>query len=57
MTKMTWDDHEWLAKRQAEYDKRMAGNYPRVIDPEAMAVHRRVAAEIDELPYEQGGRR
>lgn len=53
-------DPQWLAKRQAEYERRMKEYGAERIDPtsfEMWATHQEVVWEIDALPYEQGGRR
>ena len=50
---------EWLGKRQTEYDKRMAeagaGRFERT-SLNMMSLHECVVKEIDDLPYEQGGK-
>ena len=58
--KMSWDDEPWLLKRQAEYNKRMSAYKAHELNPTSftmMATHNEVVAEIDLLPYEEGGRR
>lgn len=57
---MTWTDWPWIERRQKEYDKRVAAADPPPSGGFTHAdwdLHQRIVAEIDALPYEQGGRR
>lgn len=56
--KTSWDDEPWLIKRQKAYERLMSS----VLLPfdrssgVAWDLHNAVIAELDKLPYEEGGR-
>lgn len=52
------NNDEWLAKRQAEYERRMIERAADTFAPEAQAMwdlHSEVIAEINKLPRSEGG--
>ena len=53
--KMSWDDEEWLFKRQAVYD-RMTAALPARPKVDQYEITLEIVKQIDKLPYEEGGR-
>ena len=55
---MDWDDHEWLDRRQAAYDRLLLeeGGDRANPGPYAFEIHLEVVARLDLLPYSEGGR-
>jgi hypothetical protein len=56
---LDWNNHEWLMKRQASYDRLMVECAADLLPPasgEMFEEHKRVMRLLDALPISEGGR-
>ena len=51
------DEWKWIMKRQEQYDKRASDFLADRASQGAFDLHNKIVAEIDQLPYEEGGKK